>query len=236
MTNLEYLRSHLPKSRVQVALRDPNLFPEGKILSYSVNGANGRLSMRRLAEYIEPGIGGHTHEIMQVLVGHGIKVFLRNRKPTHDKYQDFIDAGLLIDEDSVEPRHVVERRRVLQEVTQRPGQGRFRDALLETYDRRCALTGADHEITLQAAHIVPVQDGGTDEVSNGLLLRADVHLLFDACLLAFDEGTGAVLLRPELAQTEIGRELATQMLRKPRSRGSKPKPESLRFRRGLAGL
>ncbi len=64
-------------------------------------------------------------------------------------------------------------------VRQRLGQGAFRVVVMDTYERRCAVTREKALPTLQAAHIRPVSAGGTHRVSNGLLLRSDVHALFD---------------------------------------------------------
>jgi putative restriction endonuclease len=61
----------------------------------------------------------------------------------------------------------------------RLGQGAFRLLVTDTYDRRCAVTGEKTLIILDAAHIRPVSVGGEHRVENGLLLRSDVHTLFD---------------------------------------------------------
>ncbi|MEV0881203.1 HNH endonuclease [Micromonospora echinofusca] len=79
------------------------------------------------------------------------------------------------------------RRRRLAQVTARQGQAGFRLRLLEAYGRRCAITGCDTEDALQAAHISPYDGPATNRVTNGLLLRADVHNLFDAGLIWIDE-------------------------------------------------
>ena len=49
----------------------------------------------------------------------------------------------------------------------------------------CAVSGCEAVETLQAAHIAPYAAGGPSTAENGLLLRADLHLLFDAGLLVF---------------------------------------------------
>jgi putative restriction endonuclease len=61
----------------------------------------------------------------------------------------------------------------------RLGQGGFRILVTDTYDRQCAVTSEHTLPVLQAAHIKPVSQGGEHLVSNGLLLRSDVHTLFD---------------------------------------------------------
>jgi putative restriction endonuclease len=64
-------------------------------------------------------------------------------------------------------------------VKQRLGQGTFRLLVTDTYQKRCAVTGEKVLPVLQAAHIRPVSEGGSHRVDNGLLLRSDVHTLFD---------------------------------------------------------
>lgn len=61
----------------------------------------------------------------------------------------------------------------------RLGQGGFRLGVTEAYERRCAITGERTLPVLDAAHIRPVTKSGTHAISNGLLLRSDVHTLFD---------------------------------------------------------
>jgi putative restriction endonuclease len=61
----------------------------------------------------------------------------------------------------------------------RLGQGAFRVLVTDVYERRCAVTGEKALPVLQAAHIRPVTKDGPHRVDNGLLLRSDVHALFD---------------------------------------------------------
>ena len=61
----------------------------------------------------------------------------------------------------------------------RLGQGAFRLVVTEAYQRRCAVTGERTLPVLDAAHIRPYSEGGEHSVANGLLLRRDIHSLFD---------------------------------------------------------
>ncbi len=70
-------------------------------------------------------------------------------------------------------------------VTPRPKQAEFRDALFQL-DKQCVLTGEKCREALEAAHLVPVAQNGHEQIENGILLRADVHLLFDAGLVWFE--------------------------------------------------
>jgi len=64
-------------------------------------------------------------------------------------------------------------------VTPRLGQGVFRLAVTKAYDSACAVTSEHSLPALEAAHIRPYGQGGEHDVSNGLLLRSDLHRLFD---------------------------------------------------------
>jgi putative restriction endonuclease len=72
-------------------------------------------------------------------------------------------------------------------VTPRLGQGAFRVAITELYGRQCALTDGKVLPALDAAHIRPYGEGGAHAKSNGILLRKDIHCVFDAGYATFDE-------------------------------------------------
>ena len=61
----------------------------------------------------------------------------------------------------------------------RLGQGAFRVLITDIYQRRCAVTGEKTLPVLDAAHIRPFSESGSHETHNGLLLRRDIHRLFD---------------------------------------------------------
>jgi putative restriction endonuclease len=61
----------------------------------------------------------------------------------------------------------------------RLGQGAFRVLVTDAYDRRCAITGEKTLPVLEAIHIKPYSEGGPHQTNNGLLLRSDLHILFD---------------------------------------------------------
>ncbi len=61
----------------------------------------------------------------------------------------------------------------------RLGQGSFRVLVTDLYERRCAVTGEKTLPVLQASHIKPYAQDGPHDPRNGLLLRSDVHTLFD---------------------------------------------------------
>ncbi|WP_274397115.1 HNH endonuclease [Xanthomonas cucurbitae] len=65
----------------------------------------------------------------------------------------------------------------------RDGQADFRKRLIEHYGAVCMVTGTAHAAVIDAAHINPYNGTSTNALSNGLLLRKDIHALFDAGLL-----------------------------------------------------
>jgi putative restriction endonuclease len=65
-------------------------------------------------------------------------------------------------------------------ITPRLGQGAFRVAVTEAYGRQCAITNGKVLPALDAAHIKPYGEGGLHSKSNGILLRKDIHSVFDA--------------------------------------------------------
>lgn len=64
-------------------------------------------------------------------------------------------------------------------VKPRLGQGAFRVIVTDAYNRRCSVTGEKTLPVLDAAHIKPFSSNGPNTTNNGLLLRTDIHKLFD---------------------------------------------------------
>jgi putative restriction endonuclease len=62
----------------------------------------------------------------------------------------------------------------------RLGQGAFRIVVTDLYQRRCAVSGEKALPVLEAAHIKPYAMNGENVAANGVLLRSDIHTLFDA--------------------------------------------------------
>lgn len=76
----------------------------------------------------------------------------------------------------------------------RPKQRELREQLV-LIDKCCVLSGEDEISALEAAHVIPVKSGGKECVENAILLRADLHKLFDAGLLWFEFLEGAAVAR-----------------------------------------
>jgi putative restriction endonuclease len=81
------------------------------------------------------------------------------------------------------------RERIVASIVIRRGQPEFRRILIRAYKGRCAVSGCDAIEVLEAAHIMPYLGQDTNHPSNGILLRADIHTLFDLGLLSIDTDT-----------------------------------------------
>ncbi len=116
---------------------------------------------------------------------------------------DAPEPGLPISDQEFDARHVEdERKKVLRSIVRRQGQSRFRKALICAYQGQCAITGCIVTELLEAAHIHPYMGEQTNKVTNGLLLRADIHTLFDLGLIHISPTTLKVLVSGKLKGTE----------------------------------
>lgn len=120
------------------------------------------------------------------------------------------------------------RRRIDASIVIRQGQPAFRKKLLDAYDRRCALTNCAVEAVLEAAHICGYMGPKTNDVRNGLLLRADLHTLYDRMLIAIDPATHEVSIAPELRESEYA-SLEGRLLRLPKHPEQRPSAEALQI-------
>jgi putative restriction endonuclease len=94
------------------------------------------------------------------------------------------------------------RAKVLRAILERRGQSEFRRKLIERYGARCAISGCSLLSVLEAAHIDPYRGHVHNHTDNGLLLRADLHTLFDLGLLAIDPKDWTVHLHPEASAVD----------------------------------
>lgn len=140
------------------------------------------------------------------------------------------------DDEAFDPSSVDDaRQRVLRSIAQRRGQRAFRDALMSAYGGCCAMTGCAIADVLEAAHIYPYRGAATNAVSNGLLLRADLHTLFDCGLIAIDAVSRTILVSPRLNDSEYG-ELHGRKLRSPQTPAQLPSEAALIIHRASAGF
>lgn len=117
-----------------------------------------------------------------------------------------------------------------QTVQPRLGQGAFRVVVTDAYDRRCAITRERTLPALEAAHIRPYAEGGEHNLGNGLLLRRDIHSLFDAGYVTVTPEFRFEVSRRIRDEFENGKEyyrLHGQTISTPQSLASKPENSAL---------
>lgn len=171
-------------------------------------------------------LGGHA----VVPIDHGaagVRITLARAAVDGDPYAE--DAAI----DSLDLSD--ERKRSLRNIAVREGQSRFRNGLLRAYAGRCAITGVALEQVLDAAHIRPYRGPHTNYTTNGLILRTDLHRLWDVGLLAVDEDELTVLLAPHIADRDYVN-LIGQRISIPENPRQHPSREALRQQREWAGL
>jgi hypothetical protein len=114
------------------------------------------------------------------------------------------------------------RTKIERMVAIRQGQSEFRDSLLAAYEGQCAITGCGVEEVLEAAHIIPFRGDHTNDVTNGLLLRADIHTLFDLGIIKIDRDysiTAPISVRASL-------NIPAKIMNLPKHEALRPSPEA----------
>jgi len=83
----------------------------------------------------------------------------------------------------------------------RPKQDKFRSELIKFYGAQCMLTGCDVLTAIEASHICPYKGEKDNHIENGILLRRDLHSLYDADLIGIHPDTLEIFLDPSLNNT-----------------------------------
>lgn len=133
-------------------------------------------------------------------VFHGTPARRDDRWPSPDLVLEYEDLGALDAEGLSDDR----RESAQVGIFLRRGQPAFRKSLLAAYDSTCAVTGSTVLSVLEAAHISPYKGAHTNAVTNGMLLRSDIHTLFDLFHLSI-RPDWSIELAPHLRQTEYDR-------------------------------
>lgn len=172
--------------------------------------------------------------------GHFRYVSHSGAKPSNfvlERLEERIDAPTPVGKEAerFDPTSVEDgRARIMGMVTRRQGQGAFRTALLDAYGRRCAVTDCSVEAVLEAAHIHPYLGPSTNHVTNGLLVRADIHTLFYLGLVAVD-AEYRLMLSPELKDS-VYNSLYGKVIRLPKSSLARPSAAALQWHRQQHGF
>lgn len=121
---------------------------------------------------------------------------------SHPNYHSSTYAGWFRDDFDIvhlaerNERERLKRQRELAERWARKEQAKFRVDLLELFLGSCLISGCRSRDAIDAAHVLGVDGAGADTLDNGLIIRADLHRLFDRDLLAIEPLTGKVHLHP----------------------------------------
>jgi putative restriction endonuclease len=117
-----------------------------------------------------------------------------------------VPPGILLAADEADDSYVPDKRDdrkvIARQIRERRGQRRFRQQLRSRFADRCLVTGCSIVELLEACHINPHRGDKDNQPSNGLLLRTDIHTLFDLDLLGIEPGTLRLHLHPTLVGSE----------------------------------
>ncbi len=114
----------------------------------------------------------------------------------------------------------------------RLGQGTFRTWIIDAYERKCVITNERTLPVLQAAHIKPYSQMGPHAPDNGLLLRSDLHTLFDQGYVTIMPDLRLQVSRTIREEFENGRDyyaLAGRQIRLPTAGNPPPAREYLEW-------
>ena len=157
----------------------------------NATGSGNNTKRIRIVATIVGRTGGH-EELSQVLAGW---VY-----PIHENANREDEPAL-----DFEPSDIVDARvRRLKTLVQRQGQPAFRKQILSAYNGKCCIRNCEIEEVLEAAHICPYLGPNTNTTQNGLLLRADIHTLFDRNLIGIDPVKWHVKLAMPIRSSSYG--------------------------------
>lgn len=181
------------------------------------------LEFGRTAKYYERRMGNISHVIVEhYKINHlyGLKPLFGVGKNVFNDIVSIIDKNGYIDEiiainnqqlqsftknDIIQAKDDDISKKTLIKKRIRRGQLKFRNNLLETYNNSCAISNCNIINVLEAAHIQKHTNSGINNTSNGILLRSDLHKLFDSNLLKINPQTFTVELSELLKSSSYGR-------------------------------
>lgn len=127
------------------------------------------------------------------------------------------------------------RTKHFEAIIRRRGHPRFRQALLRAYDNKCAITGCDAIEVLEAAFIRPYRGDRTHHLSNGILLRSDLHTLFDVGQIGIETKDMTVIVAEPIMRSSY-RLLAGKKIFTPARPELRPSVDALDSHRVTWGL
>jgi len=193
-----------------VFIRDVTFFPDD--MAYDPPpGFAGSIVQGKSYDMGDPAVAGYFNVLMQLVLESPLPADLDLGQPWHA-------AGPVFGDPRLAPRRLAQQA--------------FKAVVLSAYHGHCAITDTKIRPTLQAAHVRPVALGGENRLDNGLLLRSDVHTLFDRGYLAVDAGHRLVVsprLRADFGNGEEFYAKAGQVIALPDRRPDRPAREFLEW-------
>lgn len=186
------------------ALKSFRIYPENNLIALSLVYPKPHKKELRLYPSLENGFKPDPREIWfifvregQIHMGHmpkqqweSLSEQTNDEKDFKNALQDYIEA----------PDDNLNKTQKIAAVI-RKGQPKFRKNLLDAYDHKCSISDHGPDSVLEAAHIIPHAKSGINKLSNGILLRAELHSLFDDNLLGIDPESHTVEINPILDGT-----------------------------------
>jgi putative restriction endonuclease len=209
--------------------RDVPFQLDGQAVERGLLNSDGRLNNGRAIQSIRPISDADFNRI----VGLGL-VEEDEILPREDETEPLVAAAVLQEEQSAWEAPI-DRATAL--VSRKVRNRQFRVRVLQAYGSRCALTGmklinGGGRAEAQAAHIMAVEAGGPDVVSNGLALSGTVHWMFDRGLVSVSEA-GDILLSTKINDIEgVGKIIyGDRRARFPKRADQRPHPRYLNWHR-----
>lgn len=180
-------KHHLTMDEFVELLKNPAKYPAARVrckANRSGSNPNGRRKMTELNW--EPLRQRLIEEGFIAQIGDSVPMSERVSTPAIDKPAKSTDEDYVVDLSRSD-----DRKRALLERATRSGQQAFRRTLIECSGGSavCAVSGCRLNEAIQAAHIMPFLGEADNHPANGILLRADLHLLFDRGQLGIDPNT-----------------------------------------------
>jgi hypothetical protein len=122
------------------------------------------------------------------------------------------------------------RKKIYKSIAIRQGQSKFRNKLLDNYKKKCCFSNCDVTAVLEACHIYPYMGPKTNHLQNGIILRSDLHSLYDQGLIYFDEKY-IIRLTERLKISEQYRYLDGQPIKNlPKNELMRPSKEAIKYK------
>lgn len=219
VASLQDLQIHIASYRKEVVTLDYDPVI-GCILLNEVVFVSDEFTVTGPSDFNKNVVQGKTYPVNSTDSNSVIDMFVQSLAFSADRVDTAVETQVVAGPVFGEPRLVRPRL----------GQGGFKAIVRDAYSRRCAITGHKIVPTLQAAHIVPVSQNGENRLDNGVLLRSDVHTMFDRGYLGISPNFDLHVsprLREEFGNGDEFYAKAGQPISLPIAKPDRPNPEFL---------